>query len=134
VADSWVVIQLADGTWEIPGGTLEPGESYLEAARRELREEAGANLLTFRLFGAWRCYSQAAKPYRPHLPFPEFYRVVGVGAVDIVQQPENPAGGEDITQVDLVPIEIATQRFIAIGRPDLAELYQLAAMITSQQG
>ncbi|MGA9747269.1 MAG: NUDIX domain-containing protein [Nocardioides sp.] len=30
-----------DGLWGIPGGALEPGESFEDAARRELEEETG---------------------------------------------------------------------------------------------
>jgi 8-oxo-dGTP pyrophosphatase MutT (NUDIX family) len=125
----WLVIQLADGSWEIPGGGLEPGEDYLMAARRELLEEAGARLLSFQLFGAWRCFSLDAKPYRPHLPWPEFYRVVGVGEVELVGQPENPADGEQVVAVEAVTLETAMERFLVIERPDLAELYHLAANI-----
>ena len=127
--DRWLVLRLQTGEWEIPGGTLEPGESYSDAIRRELMEEAGARLMTFEPLGAWHCFSTAPKPYRPHLPHPEFYRLVGYGAVEITSSPENPEGGEQVASVEFVPIEEAVQRFRDINRFELAELYQLAARV-----
>lgn len=41
--------------WELPGGGIEPGESYREAAVRELREESGIAIATDRVGKAtWR--------------------------------------------------------------------------------
>lgn len=40
-----LLIQRDDvGTWAIPGGHVDPGESAIDAGRRELREEAGLDL------------------------------------------------------------------------------------------
>src|SRR5678809_851756 len=68
VGNKWVVIATDYAEWEITGGTLEPGEHYMDAARREMLEEAGAKLLNFQPLGAWKCISEAPQPYRPHLP------------------------------------------------------------------
>ena len=127
--DRWLMLRLQTGEWEVPGGTLEPGESYADAISRELIEEAGARLITFEPLGAWHCFSTASKPYRPHLPHPEFYRLVGYGAVEIIGNPENPEGGEQVASVEFVTIEEAAQRFRSINRFELAELYQLTARI-----
>ena len=49
-----------------------------------------STFITFKPFGAWHYFSTAPKPYRPHLPHPEFYRLVGYGAVEIIGTPTNP--------------------------------------------
>lgn len=47
-----------DGTWEIPGGLLEPGETPEEGARREVKEETGLNLGPAKFLGTLVFYSR----------------------------------------------------------------------------
>lgn len=45
-------------TWEIPGGHIEPGETPLEAAKRELYEETGAVDAEISVVGGYRLYDE----------------------------------------------------------------------------
>ena len=125
--DGWLLLRWQYG-WSYPGGKLEPGESYRETIRRELLEEAGARLESFTPFGAWHCFSFAKERYRPHLPWPDFYRVVGYGEVERVGEP-NP--GEQILEVASFCLEEACrclgQR--AVGGPMRVEMLRLAAVL-----
>jgi mutator protein MutT len=42
-----------DGSWDVPGGALELGETVEEAARREVREETGLEIGEMTLFGVF---------------------------------------------------------------------------------
>lgn len=129
IGDHVALIRLENGIYETPGGTREAGESYWQTAQRELVEEAGARLLDYTPFGAWRCHSTRSTPYKPHLPHPNFYRLAGYGAVELITTPTNPPDGETVVAVEVVTVEEAAERFIASQRPDLADLYRLAARI-----
>ncbi len=133
IGDKWLVIQVDHYYWELPGGTREPNEPHFETLKRELLEEAGVRLKNATPLGAWHCHSKAARPYRPHLPHPEFYRYVSYGEVEIVGKPLNPSDAEQVTLVELVSLQDAINRYKSIGRYDFAELYALAAWARDHQ-
>lgn len=51
--DLLLVQRQDDGTWGLPGGHLEPGETWEECARREFREETGTDVRLTGLFGVY---------------------------------------------------------------------------------
>jgi 8-oxo-dGTP diphosphatase len=127
--EGWLVVRLLNDEYTMPGGTLEPDETYEEALHRELMEEAGARVISFKPLGAWKCQSLAEKPYRPHQPHPLFYRYVCVGEAELVAKPLNPEDGELVVSVEVLPLEEIVRRFMAQKRPEIAQVYQLAAQL-----
>lgn len=125
----WLIVRQEVG-WGIVGSTLEPGETCMDTLTRELLEEAGCELVSFEILGALRMEFLTEQPYRPHLPFPVSYRLIGVGEVRRTSRPTNPADGEEILEVATFGLEEACRR---LGkRPDdgplLAEIYRYAAI------
>jgi 8-oxo-dGTP diphosphatase len=95
-----VVCRSVQGWRFLPGGTREPGESLNELARRELQEEAGANLLGDLIhFSAHQVDSEESGPYRPHLPHPRAYWAYAAARVEITGPPLNPPDGERVIEV-----------------------------------
>lgn len=126
VGDQYVIIRLMNGRYELPGGTLEPNETILDGLKREVIEEVGSELIDYRVVGYFHCISHTEKPYRPHIPHPQFVRLFGYGEVQINGEPTNPLDGEQIATVELVSIHTAIERFESGGRYDIANLYRLA--------
>ncbi|MGF1506823.1 MAG: NUDIX hydrolase [Chloroflexi bacterium] len=111
--------------WDIIGGTLESDETPWQALHREALEEAGLALREPVAFGAWRCHSTDAQPYRPHLPHPDFYRLVALAMAEQVSEPAE-AGVEEVRRVS---VEAAAALYESSSRPEFADLIRLASRI-----
>ena len=54
----------AKGTWDLPGGFLDPGESYEQGLRREIREELSLDIIALRyLFSSPNQYTYGGVVY-----------------------------------------------------------------------
>lgn len=89
--------------WSWMSETLEEGESYLDALRRGCREELGAEVSGYEVFGSLRSHLYRDEPHLPHLPHPVSHRVIGFGDVQITGPPE-PASDLDVDQIDEVRV------------------------------
>lgn len=126
-ADDRVVLCRDDrpGVWFLPGGTREPGEAIEDAVRREVLEESGARVVgPVHLLGAHTGRSEADGPYRPHLPYPHAAWLWLWAEVVVDGIPTNPADGEQVEEVRLVPLDEAREllRNDMVWGGDLVEL------------
>lgn len=105
------------GTWGLPGGTLEWGETFTEALGRELEEEAGVTEHTFvRVIGAWSAPSRD----------PRFHAVT-VGVECTVRPPDKPpANALEIREARLFS-EDELPGELAFGQEDMLAVVRRAA-------
>jgi ADP-ribose pyrophosphatase YjhB (NUDIX family) len=50
-------------TWILPGGTIEPGESYEQALIREIKEESNMKVLNFQPLGYQKVWNDQTEPF-----------------------------------------------------------------------
>jgi len=87
------------GLWEFPGGKLEPGESLLDAARREMREE-----LALEATGVGRTLAAIQDPGSPFLiEFVEVEVADGAAPEALEHDEIRWVAAADLAAMDLAP-------------------------------
>ncbi len=112
-----LLIRRADtGTWGLPGGTLEWGETLRVALDRELEEEAGVvDLELVRVLGAW------SRPSRD----PRFHAVT-IGVECVVEPPnKGPKNPLEIREAKLFALEDMPQE-LAFEQQDIVAVVTAA--------
>ena len=108
----WLLIRRGDtGTWALPGGTLEWGETFRQLIARELWEEAGVRVRSIgRLVGV---FSRPDRDMR-------FHGVTVVVACDVELPSQPPANALEIEEVGMfTDAEVPTE--LAMGTGDMLE-------------
>lgn len=110
----WLLVRRADtGGWSLPGGTVEWGETILEALPRELFEETGARLRSIE-----RTVGVFSRPDRD----PRFHAVTVVVRCEVempVQPPSNPLEILDVgffEESALPPLDMGTGDMLDAAR------------------
>ena len=128
-----LVTRRANGKWVLPGGTLEPGENWEEAGRRELLEETNSIVGDLHPIGMYFCVSQSDKSRLSHFPHPEHVRVVSWA--NVVQNTSvrfDPDPDSSIVEVRTIHYKQAAVLF-GPEAADFGELYQLAHYMKRSQ-
>lgn len=117
--DECLITRRADGEWTIPGGTLEPSETWQEGLHRELLEETGSRIDAFQPIGAYCCAGEDIT-----------FRVVSWADVTQVEEPMDPDAGLPTSIVEVRRASIAAAAGLFCGRNHhYGAIYHLSTLI-----
>lgn len=106
-----------DGSWALPGGAIEPGETWQRAAERECLEETGSEVRVTGIFGL---YSDPATQVHRY-PDGRVVQFVGVVFTAIVVA-EHLVRDDEASEVGYFPLEELPQPIFAPDAPVIAQL------------
>src|SRR5918997_6435038 len=107
----------AAGTWSVPGGRVEAGETLAEAVIRELAEETSLEGVCDELVGWVERMS------------PEHHYVILDFAVTILE-PADPRPGDDAVEAEWVPLDEVAHRRLADGLAEFLHQHGIVPVIT----
>ena len=117
----WIDPETGRVVWFTPGGGLHPGESYMDAARREVREEVGVDLVEIGPC-VWTRRHVLPRTVTPSLDLRERFFVARVGETEVDTTGFTSAEAASISESRwMTPEEIAGLQDIVAPRK-LAEL------------
>jgi 8-oxo-dGTP diphosphatase len=107
----------AAGSWSIPGGRVEAGETLAEAVLRELAEETGMVGVCDELVG-W-----------VERMGPDHHFVILDFAVTVLE-PREPRAGDDAAEAEWVPLDEVPHRRLADGLAEFLHEHGIVTVIT----
>lgn len=86
--DSVVVMENEDGLHFMPGGRIEPDESFIDALGREIREECGLTVDSAQLLGFLHFRHRQPEPENYSYPYPNMFHLIYsvMGSGKLVQE------------------------------------------------